>query len=442
MPLVEIAFQIGNDGQIVFNPIDSAELSIASNSLVKVMTEDRSGLAVLRAHVSDRSPRDKALADPNILTGIGINEGDMVELEPFVGMPLAATKVSIEFSMIDREPNEMYLEENKNMLLDFIESYLYMPQTELYWPRMNARLKVQIVEPVLKAGEVAAIYRVQKPIISLREQISNMPFNAIMIIDKSRSMTWHDVKLDGADVKIKELQKILIPEEYDSSRYSGLHDLFARLLNPDNSPFMNGSARGVSRIDAVMLSMILYFQLKMARGFGEKCAFVIYADDPLAIDFNGKEFIEASEFNAKTCDYLVRAIKDSSIMGYGKTIMSKAILKTIDIARAYQRINNRPLMVLILTDGKPGPMPADSYEKVVQATTKLKETLKEEKIPFLIYTIGIGVESGVDVRTLDKVAKMTNGAFHFAKSVKDLSEWYEKLATNFTQNIVAESNRE
>ncbi len=451
MTLMELQMQVGNDGKAIFHSSDVDELGISQNQLVKIFEEDSPNSAILTAHIDDRALKDTILGDPNLLKNLGLQDEMIVDVEVFNGTIQIAEKVIIEFSTIDSDPREFFQENNVKNLRKFLDSYRFYQTSELYWPEQYSNLRISIIEPTDSHNTV---YRVTTSCaITLKEQVQSMPFNAILLIDKSGSMNRKDVNLEGIEDTLKDLQNRLLEGGSLQNRYIELRKLFLR-LKPTNT-FKEKSVQdsygnwkivkekiGASRLDSVIFATLLFFQLKISRGYGEKCAFVIYADDAKPVSFDGKVYIEASEFNAKICNELTKTIKNSTFMRYGNTNISSGLSFCKKIALDYKHKENsmNPLMVLLLTDGSPYPPHLDNDQNLLDTIYRLKESLTENQIPFVIYTIGIGEARNNKAATLlTRVGKAGNGEFHYVNSVKKLISFYQKLATNFAYNIYSET---
>ena len=448
MTLMDLKMQNGNDGKAIFHPADVEELGIKQNQLIKLTDDDSMNTAVLTAYIDDRAIQDTILGDPNILRNIGLQDDMLVSVERFDGNVEYARKVTIEFSTIDTDPRDFFQANNIRNLREFLESYLVYQTSEIYWPEQYSNLRISIDEPVKANNTVFRITTSCK--IDLKEQVQTMPFNAILLIDKSRSMTQKDVNLDGIEDTLKDLKNRLLGEfsRYEQYRYSELRELFSRLeprhefkekmIQDSNGNWITKKEEiGASRLDSVIFATLLFFQLKISRGFGEKCSFVIYADNAKPITFNGKDFIEASEFNADICNDLAKTIRNSNIMRYGNTNISSGLEYCEKIALDYKNKENsaNPLMILLLTDGRPYPPDLDNSKRLIATINTLKKNLEENQIPFVIYTIGIGEAMKKAESLLIKVGKAGNGEFHYAYSVKKLIDWYQKLANNFAYKI-------
>jgi len=454
MTLMELQMQVGNDGKAIFHPSDVDELGISQNQLVKIFEEDSSNSAILTAYIDDRAIKDTVLGDPNLLKNLGLQDDMIVDVELFKGTIQIARKVIIEFSTIDSDPREFFQENHVKKLRKFLESYFFYQTSELYWPEQYSNLRISINEPTDINNTV---YRITTSCeITLKEQVQSMPFNAILLIDKSRSMTQQDVNLEGIEDTVNDLQNRLIGGSdssiYHQYSYPALSKLFLRLKSTsefkekavrdsDGNWEIVKEKRGASRLDSVIFATLLFFQLKISRGYGEKCAFVIYADDAKPVTFDGKVCIEASEFNVKICNELTKTIKNSSFMRYGNTNISSGLSYCKKIALDYKHKENsmNPLMILLLTDGRPYPPDLDNDQNLINTIYSLKELLTENQIPFVIYTIGIGEAMDKAETLLTRIGKVGNGKFHYANSVNKLINWYQELATSFTYKISSEA---
>jgi len=448
---MKISMQDGNYGKAIFHPKDVSFFGIRQNELVKIIDEDSSSYAILTTFISEKAYQDTCLGDPNILNNIGIQDGAIVDIEPFQGEIVFADKVKIEFSTIDTNPRDFFKKNNIEKLKQFLKNYYFLQTTEILWPEQSASLRIKIVEPKLEPNEICKIPDSCE--INLMEEVQNMPFNAILLIDHSRSMTRYDVNIKGVENTLVELENRLL-RGTNFSRNSALARLFARLKknfsnNQEKKWVTRGEnvkevtkRRGASRIDSVLLATLLFFQLKISRGYGEKCVFISYADDAKPIPLgNGKKnnIIEANEFNGDLCNALIQKIKDNNFMRWGNTNISSAFKYCKKIALDLKRDFNsyKPIMILLLTDGRPHPREIDNPQNLLDTIFNLKETLEEQDIPFIVYAIGIGDETKEkSAKTLlTRVAKAGNGAYHYVSEVEDLISWYQRLATNFSYKI-------
>ncbi len=455
MTLMEVTTQKGNNGLAIFHPKDMEFLDVGESQLVKITDEDSSNFAILKAYISENAYQDTLLVDPNILNNIGIQNGVIVDVEPFKGTVRRAKKAKIEFSTIDTDPRDFFKKKNLMRLRNFLKDYHFLQTTEIFWPEQSATLRISIKEPEIRKNQIFKINSNCE--INLMEEVQTMPFNAILLIDHSRSMTRYDVSIKGVKHILSDLKNRLLKETY-LSRRSALSNLFTRLEESlgrasEKKLIMEGGSvkeveksRGASRLDSVLLATLLFFQLKISRGYGEKCVFVIYADDAKSIPLdrgNQKEIIEATEFNPEVCNRLISKIKDHTFMRWGNTNISSAFKHSKEIALDFKKRfeNNNPIMILLLTDGRPHPPEIDNPQKLLDTIFDLKEELEEEEIPFIVYAIGIGDETkerGAET-LLTRVAKAGNGEFHYVSDVQKLIEWYQKLATNFSYNISKEN---
>ncbi|MHA1767813.1 MAG: vWA domain-containing protein [Promethearchaeota archaeon] len=453
---MEVRTQTGNNGKVIFHPEDISALELKGTRLIRIFEEDSFDYVVLELIIDERVPRYVILGDSNILSGIGIQDGSIVVVEPYFGPVRAAQKIIVEFSAIDANPHDFFQESSIKQLKEFLSNYFLNSVTNLYWPERYSNLWISVEEPKSIDQE---LYQYNASCeIELREQIQSMPFNAILLIDKSMSMTRRDVNLEGIDDTVKDLKNRLIGDNelsYDPDRgrdiytYPKLTELFNNLkIKEIKESFVQNSNNqwatrvrrvGASRLDSVIFATLLFFQLKISRGFGEKCAFVIYANEAKIVKLGNKDFIDASAFNAQICDDLIKKIKNSNFLTYGNTNISSAIeiCEQIALKYKYEEKSQNPLMILLLTDGRPYPKHLDNSERLLTTINNLKRKLGEHNIPFVLYAIGIGEAMAQAEALLKRVADEGNGAFHFAINVKELIKWYQTLANNFTYKILA-----
>ncbi|MHA1384607.1 MAG: hypothetical protein ACTSR3_12705 [Candidatus Helarchaeota archaeon] len=441
MTLIELKLQQGNDGLAILNPIDIEGLDIENGTLLEISDETLSYSVILKAYISDNAPQNVLVADPNILENLGFQDSDLIELEIYQGNIKFAEQLLVEFSVTDRDPKDFFTSENKRKILQFLQNYYFHGVTEIFWPEQNSLLRVQIQKPKTEVGYVFKV-NPESINIKLRQEIQSMPFNAILLIDKSRSMTNRDVKLKGSENVLKDLwERFFESKEINlkNTPYRNLYKWFVALKKYGLGNGLDEDSRRSGRLDSVLLSTILFFQLKISRGFGEKCAFILYSDEAKIIRFNNKNYIEATEFSAEICDKLIGKIKSSDILNYGNTNISSAILNCKEIALEYEKINKNPLMILLLTDGSPYPPEIDNAGRVKESIERLQDFLDARNIPFVLYTLGIGDRRDKNEKLLEAVARKGNGEYHYVGNIKNLIEWYQKLAKEFTVTISNEN---
>ncbi|MHA1684240.1 MAG: vWA domain-containing protein [Promethearchaeota archaeon] len=435
MTLMQIQLQIGNEGWAVFNPVDVQDLDLQNGQLICIYDEDGFRYCVLKAYIDERAPRDVILGDRNALQYIGIENDSLVEFEPFTGTVIPVTNAVIEFNTLDTPAQEIFRPENQNKLIQFIEKYYFTPVVELYWPEFNTYLRVTIHGPALNPNQIYQINSALNPTIRLQEQVQSMPFNAILLVDHSGSMNRHDVSLGGINDVIDSLEQSLLYGLDGGSRrwnYQALNK-FLNDVKSDTNP--ENAIQRTSRLNAVLLATLMFFQQKISRGMGEKCSFILYADDAAIVQVNHNAYIDATEFNPDVCEQLISIIKSNTLMAYGKTNISAGLAYCEEIARVFKSINGNPLMILLLTDGKPSPRNLDNPRNVRAHATELKNSLRQAGIPFVMYTIGLGEREAIDQRLLQDIAEECHGEFHFAESSSTLIQWYERLAGSFSQSI-------
>jgi hypothetical protein len=425
MTLMELQMQSDLNGYVYVNTADLGLIGCKSNDLIKIIDDDTKNFCILRIEGRVDLQNDILLGDANILEPLGFQENSFVEIELYNEPKVIVSEILVEFSTFDFDPKEMYTQETYKDLLNFISHYYLLNQTKLYWPEKSMNLGIYINKPQLNSMQHTVINPNSPPTIKLQEEIQKMAFNAILLIDKSRSMTTKDMKLANVSPVINQL----------ITEFSGSLD--------SKSPFkkwlvsLNDYGDVMSRLDSVILATIIYFQQKISRGYGEKCAFILYADEAKAIPINGKEIFEATEFSPTFCEQLYLTIrKDSSFIGYKSTNISGSLDAAKDIILNISKTNQNPIMILLLTDG--GPSNADSPSRVIYTSKILKTELDLAKIPCVMYTIGIGAARA---QLMTDIAKIFNGEYLNVKDVQVLTQWYDRLAKNFSVTIVSGNRR-
>jgi hypothetical protein len=422
--------QNGIDGYVYVNPADYSLLNLSA-SVIRIK-DDLDHYAYLHIDKRPEVPMDSIYGDINILEENGFQNEEPVEIEPFNGNIQKVTKIDIEFSAIDRDVQELYLPQMQANLKKFLTSYYLVQDSLIWWSEENLKLHITVNQTTNSKDTIYTIDTNHLD-IKLHEMVQKEPFNAILLIDKSHSMSNRDMSISDAADFISELKDRYLTQSNIVS-FPDLDKYFKRVYK---SMQLNSNTKDqISRLESVILATIAFFQEKISRGYGEKCSFILYSDEAKIIQYKNKNYIEASDFDANFCNFFIKTIKEANLLSYSNTNISAAIDLCFTIALEYKTLNKNPLMILILTDGGPFPPEVDSPENVLNSIKKLKVKMNTEKIPFVFYTIGIGKAAfDKNAELLKDLASIGQGEFHKVKGVKDLINWYRDLAKTFAITI-------
>jgi hypothetical protein len=304
--------------------------------------------------------------------------------------------------------------ERVKSLEKIIDGRLVYPGMSFNWPDLNAKVEITSVRPSLPGKSFAKL-----AFEALRERTGYefktvgiaTPFNAILCIDTSGSMKTTDV-----------------PVQDIAHAREGLKDLAGD--NPEVQAFLDRFEDGsmVSRAEAAAMAILLYLAEKVGRGYGEKVGVITFEKEVSEMTFLSSDTGEVQPFvectgREKTLGLQIISthVVDKVEEGGTLTDMGSALIKAHEILEAFGD-TTKPTMLILLTDGMTtsGPPPL----KV------LKERFTESA-NLVIYCIGLGERSEIDEELMLAISQYGNGVYRHVDNMRDLLEWYGKLASEF-----------
>jgi len=246
--------------------------------------------------------------------------------------------------------------------------------------------------------------------VELADEPTRVNFNAVLVIDISRSMMARDLVVKEADMAIRAIK---------ISMKSPVIQTFL-------SQFKDGIL--VPRRMGAALAAITFLAEKIARGHGEKVAVIRFADTAESLDFDGTAFMDgagsAQDILEKTAVSIVENIGNS----YGQaTEIGKALYLTLELARLMQDMeaasgDAKPVMCVLLTDGY--PTDSEAFASAIEAIRKNSN--------IVLYIIGLG---SPNTELMMKAAAACGGEFYMPADVGQLLSWYMRKASEFKPRV-------
>ncbi len=363
-------------------------------------------------------PPDQIVIDTLILEASLLMESDMVEVTLYDKDMTALEYVEFGLKPLTEDANTDDLvtraAERVKSLEKIIDGRLVYPGMSFNWPEMNANVEIMNVRPLLSGKSFAKL-----AFEALREKTGYefktvgiaTPFNAILCIDTSGSMKTTDV-----------------PVQDIAHAREGLKDLAGD--NPEVQAFLDRFEEGsmVSRAEAAAMAILLYLAEKVGRGYGEKVGIITFEKEVSEMTFLSSDTGEVQPFvectgreKALGLQIISTHVVDKVEEGGTLTDMGSALIKAHEILEAFDD-TKKPTMLILLTDGMTtsGPPPL----KV------LKERFTEA-VNLVIYCIGLGERSEIDEELMLAISQYGNGIYRHVDNMRDLLEWYGKLASEF-----------
>ncbi len=370
---------------------------------------------------------EQIVVDTLVLEASLLMEGDMVEVSLYDSDMIALEYVEFGLKPLTEDANTDDLVSRAAKKVETLEKIiggrLVYPGMSFKWPDLDVKVEIMTTRPSLSGQNFAKL-----AFEALRERTGYQfktvgiasPFNAILCIDTSGSMKTTDV-----------------PVQDIAHAREGLKDLAGD--SPEVQAFLDRFDEGqnVSRAEAAAMAVLLYLAEKVGRGYGEKVAIITFEKEVAEMTFLNSETGEVQPFvectgrdKALGLQIISTHVVDKVEEGGTLTDMGNALAKAHEILEAFGD-PTKPTMMILLTDGMSttGPPPL--------------KVLKEKFVDrgrIVFYCIGLGEKSEIDEEILLALSQWGNGTYRHVDNMRDLLEWYGKLASEFAIVIRGSDN--
>ena len=361
---------------------------------------------------------DHIVIDTLVLEASLLMEGDQVEVTLYDEDMLALEYVEFGIKPLTEDANTEDLvsraAERVKSLENIIDGRLVYPGMAFNWPELAVKVEIINTKPDLAGKRFAKL-----AFEALRERTGYQfktvgiasPFNAVLCVDTSGSMKTTDV-----------------PVQDIAHAREGLKDLAGD--SPEVHAFLNRfeEGRNVSRAEAAAMAVLLYLAEKVGRGYGEKVGVITFEKEVSEMTFLNSDTGEVQPFvectgreKALGLQIISTHVVDKVEEGGTLTDMGSALAKAHEIMEEFGD-PNKPTMLIMLTDGMTtsGPPPLKVLKERFTDRNKL-----------VIYSIGLGERSEIDEELMLAIAQYGNGSYRHVDNMRDLLEWYGKLAGEF-----------
>ena len=293
---------------------------------------------------------------------------------------------------------------NIAQMKQWLSNYIIYKGIKLRWKTANTALEALNTVPDLSGDVLAAV--TQTTTITLKPT-GLVTFNAILIIDISRSMMARDVDVKNIGPALEGIKAAMHDKE--------IQEFLAK--------FKPGTA--VPRRMAAAFAAVLFLSEKVGRGFGEKVSIIRFADEAQVLPMTGgKMWMDSSSGEKGELEACARRIVQDIGNAYGQaTNMGPAMLKAQELLMAFSSINSdQPTMVVLLTDG----VPTDG-EAFLQSVHMLSQNKN-----VVMYIIGLG---NPDDEGMKRAASMCGGEYFKPDDSGALLTWYSKRARDLVVKL-------
>ena len=374
------------------------------------------GAAEIRKN--NEAAEDSIVIDTLVLEASLLMEGDQVEVTLYDDDMLALEYVEFGLKPLTEDANTEDLviraSDRVKSLENIIGGRLVYPGMSFNWPDLDVKVEIINTKPDLAGKSFAKL-----AFEALRERTGYQfktvgiasPFNAVLCVDTSGSMKTTDV-----------------PVQDIAHAREGLKDLAGD--SPEVHAFLNRFEEGknVSRAEAAAMAVLLYLAEKVGRGYGEKVGVITFEKEVSEMTFLNSDTGEVQPFvectgreKALGLQIISTHVVDKVEEGGTLTDMGTALAKAHEIMEEFGD-PDKPTMLIMLTDGMTtsGPPPLKVLKERFTNRNKL-----------VIYSIGLGERSEIDEELMLAIAQYGNGSYRHVDNMRDLLEWYGKLAGEF-----------
>ncbi|MFW9992122.1 MAG: VWA domain-containing protein [Candidatus Odinarchaeota archaeon] len=375
--------------------------------------EDWGGVQIL---LSDEVDKGTIAIDGNVLDSANISDGEEVEVEVApASAGIKAVKLGIEpLAGQDVEEAILWIAENFEELTRKLQNRPVFKGMAISWADAGCgNVKIRFLEavPALEDKQLGIIDPTGREVEINIIPSTEMSFNAVLVLDVSGSMQKKDMKVKNISGALEGLRR-------------GLEE--TPLLTEFIDRFQEG--KRVSRVDAAVMSILLFMSLKIAKGWGEQVQVITFSGEVEKYASGGISVINCvGETKKAGIEAMIGHVVEKCQESSGLTFLSGAIEEAYKCIADFEEnpsIGKRnPTMIVVLTDGQPnkgnglGVNPIPTVKKNASG-----------HLDVVMYTIGLGE---ADRLMLRKIGDIGRGGSLMADDMEQLVSFYDSLAQNF-----------
>ena len=404
---LEVQSQPNLMGYCLVSPRIGLSLDLKKDDIVAFEDELTGATAAGKIEIVETLPDNVIMIDSEILEASGIGSFEVKVMKnhrPIV--PLQ--KISLGITPITGENVWEIVSsarENITSLKAWLENYIIFKGIKLRWSAVNIACSVLNTVPDLTGDVFAQV--TQNTTINLTP-MGLIPFNAILIIDISRSMMARDVLATNIAPAIEGIKAAMESREIQE---------FLKHFKPNIN---------VPRRIAAAFAAVLFLSEKVGRGFGEKVAVIRFADEAQILPFGNSFYMDSASGKKGVLEDAARMIVDRIANAYGQaTNMGAALLAAHQILNEFEKMNpDQPTMIVLLTDGE--PTDGDAFFENIK--------LFAQKSNVILYIVGLGNPND---ELMTKAAQLCGGEYFKPADAGELLVWYSKRARDLTVKLKA-----
>ncbi|MHA2005858.1 MAG: VWA domain-containing protein [Promethearchaeota archaeon] len=405
--ILEVESQPNLMGYVFISPRTQLSLSLEQDDILAFEDELTGAMGAGKVDVLESVPDNAIIIDSEILEASGIGSFEVkVSKNQRTIIPLQS--ISLGISPISGENMWEIIStarENVDSMKGWISNYIIFKGIKLRWSAVNIACSILNTVPDL-TGDIFA--RVSQNTTLTLSPVGLVPFNAILIIDISRSMMARDVLCVNIAPAIEGIKAAMESRE--------IQEFLKHFKDGINIP---------RRISAAFAA-VLFLSEKVGRGFGEKVAIIRFADEAQVLPFGNGFYMDSASGKKGILEEAARIIVDRVGNSYGQaTNMGAAMVQANQILQEFQKINpDQPTMIVLLTDGI-----------ATDGDLFFNEVKKLSGNPNVVtYIVGLG---NPDRELMTRAATLCGGEYFEPEDAGELLIWYSKRARDLTVKMKA-----
>jgi len=405
--MLEVQSQPNLMGYALVSPRTQYTLSLEMDDILAFEDELTGAMGAGKVEILESVPDNAIVIDAEILeaSGIGSFEVKVYKNQRTI-IPLQS--ISLGVSPISGENMWEIIStarENVESMKAWISNYIIFKGIKLRWSAVNIACSIINTVPDLTGDIFARV--TQNTTLSL-SPVGLVPFNAILVIDISRSMMARDVLVTNIAPAIEGIRAAMESRE--------IQEFLKHFKDGINIP---------RRISAAFAA-VLFLSEKVGRGFGEKVSVIRFADEAQILPFSNAFYMDSASGKKGILEDAARMIVDRIGNSYGQaTNMGSAMVQAHNVLNEFQKMNpDQPTMIVILTDGV--PTDGDAF------FNEIKKLADNPNV--VVYIVGLGNPDDV---LMARAATLCGGEYFKPEDAGELLIWYSKRARDLTVKMKA-----
>jgi len=407
--MLEVQSQPNLMGYALVNPRTQHTLSLVHDDVLAFEDELTGAIGAGKVEILESVPDNTIIIDSEILEASGIGSFD-IKVSKNIRPIIPLQNISLGISPISGENMWEIIStarQNVDSLKGWLANYTIFKGIKLRWNAVNIACSILATTPDLTGDILAQV--TENTAINL-SPTGLVPFNAILIIDISRSMMARDVLIRNIAPAIEGIKAAMESREIQE--------------------FLKHFKEGVNvprRISAAFAA-VLFLSEKVGRGFGEKVSIIRFADEAQLLPFGNSFYMDSASGKKGVLEDAARMVVDRIGNSYGQsTNMSLAMVKAHQVLTEFDKMslgNPQPTMIVLLTDGV--PTDPDAFLKSIKLFAEMPNVI--------LYIVGLG---NPDRELMTRASHLCGGEYFEPADAGELLIWYSKRARDLTIKMKA-----